>query len=115
MTLPLSRMTTRRWMIVVAVVGLVLLLMVKFEPHNRQAERYARWERYWSEQAQSYRAEAATERDPEKRERTLRYAQGVARVAAWYGQMKRNYRSVRFRPWLPVAPAPPVPYCPPPP
>jgi hypothetical protein len=87
----LPRMTTRRWMILVAVVGMALDLWVLLQ---RRTERFTRI------------AEYHESHDPYLRPRFSWY---IPPFEVWHHQMALKYRRAADEPWLPVAPDPPEP------
>jgi hypothetical protein len=88
----LSRMTTRRWMLVVAVVSLVCLL----EHRRRSFESLAAY--HESKTALVFSMILSTE-DHLYRER----------VCEWHASLAPKYRYAAHYPWLPVEPDPPEP------
>jgi hypothetical protein len=108
-------MTTRRWMVVVVVVGLV---MGGIRLEQRRA--------YFLSQEWYFSAmEVACQKTKEARVRALKYhsplgkeqvrrelLEGIARedqVIPYYAAMARKYRHAIRYPWLPVEPDPPAP------
>jgi hypothetical protein len=84
----LPRITTRRWMITVAVVALLLYL----ERRRRSFESLAAF-RLWP-------GVASTRHNPNLR---------LKKITLWHWDLARKYRYAAQYPWLPVEPDPPEP------
>jgi hypothetical protein len=87
----LPRMTTRRWMIAVATVGLAMGLLAAF---RQRAEGFARL-------SEAHLRAAADLHPPRKHGRIPR--------ADWHALLGEKYRQAARYPWLPVEPDPPEP------
>jgi hypothetical protein len=107
-----SRMTTRRWMVAVAVVGLLLGVVVGGQRLKQrrdyclqQASKYARMET-------DFRSMEARSATLPPRQRTLvfvdRHAYQAATLAACFAERKEIYLHAASRPWLSVPPPLPV-------
>ena len=97
----IPRMTTRRWMIVVVVVGLVMVVVRLNRRHRSfrdRAAEYALMER-------GYRGLALGA----PRADWLQEAALYEGYAAYYAEMSRKYRHAARFPWLHVEPDPPRP------
>ena len=108
----LARMTTRRWMIAVAVVGLLLGVVVggqrlkqRRDYHIRQANSEARWENF-------FRSMAARDasRPPKQRPSIMLdgHSYQAATLAAYLAGRKDTYIHISSRPWLSGPPALPA-------
>jgi hypothetical protein len=98
-------MTTRRWMIAVAVVGLLCLL----EHRRRSFESLASYHR--SRLARFVIGQSLDDLTvirPIFRDRKPLTTDEV-KVATWHQAMARKYRQAARKPWLPVEPDPPEP------
>jgi hypothetical protein len=111
--MPVPRFRVRTLMIAVGVVAFVLVLVIRFEPRGREAERNAGYERYWRWQSRQYAEAARATPDQKLRELCLFRARACGTLADWFGQIKENHRSVRLRPWLAVPKNPARPVFPP--
>jgi hypothetical protein len=101
----LTRMTTRRWMIVVAIVGLLCLL----EHRRRSFESLAAYH-----QSRLGGFVIVQSLDDLSLIRLFRrdrkpLTTDEAKVATWHEAMARKYRQAARNPWLPVEPDPPEP------
>jgi len=104
-----SRMTTRRWMIAVAVVGLLLGVVVggrrlkqRRDYYLQQANNQARWENYFRSMA----SRVASRPPPQQPSITfVRPTYQVAELAAEYAKRKEMYLHAASRPWISVPPA----------
>jgi hypothetical protein len=108
--MPLPRMSTRRWMIAVAVVAIALGLDRLYERRQR-ALAMARYHRSKEREQRlalvlpQYHAYLAT-LNPESAQSILR---GRERQLKWHGELRRVYERAARYPWLLVAPDPPGP------
>jgi hypothetical protein len=121
MAMRLPRMTTRRWMIAVAAVGLLMGGCIG-------GYRLKRWYDHFLDHARvhaflevaSRRAEHAERELSEKitgsgsgpktqRAVCLRKILYFSRIASYHAAMARKYQHAADRPWLPVEPDPPPP------
>jgi hypothetical protein len=104
----LPRMTTRRWMVAVAVVALVLgavQLKRRRDDLLSGAQSHAQVEQKWRQwEALERRALQAGEVDANPS-----LAAWVARRISYHRTMARKYRHAARFPWLPVGPDPPSP------
>ena len=98
-------MTTRRWMVVVAVVALLCLLEHRrrsFESlaayHQSKLARFIIWQSL--DDLTVVRLFRRDHKPP---------ATGEAKVATWHEAMARKYRQAARNPWLPVEPDAPEP------
>jgi hypothetical protein len=95
----LLRMTSRRWMVLVAVIGLLLGVVAEGIQELGHASQYQLL-------AESYRLGAGMNR----RERVTFPGAAVVHgaldpeLAAYYAKMKRKYEREATRPWLPSSP-----------
>jgi hypothetical protein len=119
----LSRMTTRRWMATVAVVGLFLALvvggwrLVKRRAYClRQAESHTQSERLYRSIAKAFvtnyenLSTSVTVRGPSPHLVLVGeqiYSADV--LADYYADLTKKYHRVASRPWLPIEPEPPPP------
>jgi hypothetical protein len=104
-----SRMTTRRWMIAVAVVGLLLGVVVggqrlqqRRDCYLQQANNEARWENYFRSMASRVASR------PPLQQPSIIFAgrtYSVAELAAEYAERKVTYLHAASRPWISVPPA----------
>jgi len=104
-----SRMTTWRWMVAVAVVGLLLGVVVegrrlkqRRDYYLRQANDVARWENYCRSMASR-----VASRPPLQRPSVTSIGQTytIAEVAAEYAKLKEMYLHAASRPWISIPPA----------
>jgi len=103
-----SRMTTRRWMIAVAVVGLLLGVVVggqrlkqRRDYYLQQANNQARWENYFRSMASRVASR------PRLQQPSIIFAErtySVAELAAEYAKRKVMYLHAASRPWISVPP-----------
>jgi hypothetical protein len=103
-----SRMTTRRWMIAVAVVGLLLGVVVggqrlqqRRDCYLQQANNEARWENYFRSMASRVASR------PPLQQPSIIFAgrtYSVAELAAEYAERKVTYLHAASRPWISVPP-----------
>jgi hypothetical protein len=116
MRLPL--MTTRRWMIVVAIIGLITggtiegmrlkrrhdyAFLSRLEYYARKEDEAVGWERTYRKLVE--REERAGSRCDDLRRHLDQISQGVE----YYSALARKYRRAAHYPWLPVEPDPPEP------
>ena len=85
----LPRMTTRRWMVAVAVAGLLMAIGLEVRRELRLARRYRAWADAWGHCLVWYDGR-----------------RGDQRSAYYCAKMKRKYERASSRPWLPVEPDP---------
>jgi hypothetical protein len=113
----LSRMTTRRWMIAVAAIGLLLGVVVggrrlkrRRDYYLQQANDVARHENYWRSTASRVASRPPLQQPPVTfvvvgQTHTLaEVAAEYAKVAAYYAKRKEMYLHAASRPWISVAP-----------
>lgn len=101
--MPLFRMTTRRWMLTVAVVGLLLwgaMMGWRSYCYYKLATFYSRQERFWRTHAI---------RDIARRTPRSLAAKWGFQTADFYAPLAKKYRRAMWRPWESVAPDPPAP------
>src|SRR5437899_845604 len=99
----LPRMTTRRWMVAVAVVALACATTVLVMDRKKRFTRIS-WEHAGAFPPLSFvDLIVATESE---RERLGAWGQ---RVTAWHKEMAQKYHYASRHPWLPVEPDPPEP------
>ena len=102
----LPRMTTRRWMIAVAVVAIVMSGAVSLLRVERLASEYRRLYAQHSAETQRYRQEAS-------KALGLRNARDLyvlaSRRAAYHAHLEAKYGHAAHSPWLPVERDPPEP------
>jgi|SRR5215467_5754768 len=102
----LPRMTTRRWMIAVAVVALICAAAVILRERKERFGRIAR--RHWhAVELSSLVGHADMLGTPRFPRET--FALRRKRVIDWHREMARKYRGAARHPWLPVEPDPPKP------
>ena len=126
--MPLPRMTTRRWMIAVAVVGLLLAAPREFARLKRLSRQYeerainaarrmshSRMSASWSDERWVAECRAIEETEskwntgiPMSIGRPLRPDLARARITFWEPIRLKYERAARY-PWLPVEPDPPEP------
>ena len=103
-----SRMTTRRWMVAAAVVGLLLGAIVggrrlkqRRDYYLQQANNEARWESYFRSMASR-----VASRTPLQRPFVTcdRQTYTIAEVAAEYAKLKEMYLHAASRPWVSIPP-----------
>jgi hypothetical protein len=109
----LPRMTTRRWMIAVAVVA-VMLAATLFRRHLRLRERgdyHARQEEVLTDRARHLEQLALEFADwkPGIVAQWRAYVACEAEIGAWHARLKEKYRHVARYPWLAIEPDPPEP------
>lgn len=121
--MPFPRMTARRWMLAVAVVGVVLGLAQRRADFRRRARLHwvtaysaveenkpdlnGEWERFWfSESPNPPKPRPYTPAEAEVIEAWFATRQ---RRIAYHEAMSRKYDRAARRPWLPVPPDPPEP------
>ena len=111
----LPRMTTRRWMIAVAVVGLLMggaiggvrlkrrhdFFLARVRQHDQEEARFRSWEQNLASAMESL---PSSPRDPF----LLRWER-VRLHAAYHKELKNKYEHAARYPWLPVEPDPPMP------
>ncbi len=108
------RMTTRRWMCAVAILGLSLAVGMRVEKlvrlralHVARSERAAHGE-LAAKAAQLRFLSGAVDGTYESKE-ALRTAKNWAEVVDYHGAMREKYRRAALLPWIPVAADPPSP------
>ncbi len=94
----LPRMTTRRWMVVVALVGLLMGGAIGGIRLKQRHDYFLSWARYHSAFEGYRRNVAQHDHDPV-----------LARMIDHNAMMARKYREAARYPWLPVEPDPPEP------
>ena len=105
----LPRMTTRRWMIAVAIVGVGIgagMLLVRSRRYAAVAAFHAQGE------AECWRIIAADEGnrlDTAIWKDWLAYARRSRKLFLYHAALRRKYEWAARRPWLPVEPDPPEP------
>jgi hypothetical protein len=100
----LSRMTTRRWMVAVAVVALLMGIVGEVIRELRLTRRHHEW-------ANGYRLAEAINRGDRVAlpgGMTVQSA-GSPRLADYYAEMRWKYERASRYPWLSVEPDPPQP------
>ena len=102
----LPRMTTRRWMIAVAAVAIVLSVAISLLRVERLASEYRRLYAQHSAETQRYRQEAS--KALRLRNARDRYVL-ASRRAAYHAHLEAKYGHAAHSPWLPVEPDPPEP------
>jgi hypothetical protein len=112
----LPRMTTRRWIIVVAIVALVvggMVLARRQGVYRVRAAFYAQQEqvatrrlRHWTQEV--VRFSGRPQSDEQRRLAELMEDYSRDRVA-YHARLKVKYRRAAHYPWLPIAPDPPTP------
>ena len=109
------RMTTRRWMIAVAFVGLLFggaiggvrlkqrydLFLARVREHEQEEARFRSWEQ---DLAAALGGLPSSPRDPF----LLRW-QCLHSHAAYHKELKNKYEHAARYPWLPIGPDPPLP------
>jgi hypothetical protein len=109
----LPRMTTRRWMIVVAV-GASVSAGITFPNRwslRQKARSHASKEAYAEEMVRvcAFQAECLQGDDPPSARRLNLSAAVYARRTAYHAQLRAKYEQAAVYPWLPIAPDPPEP------
>jgi hypothetical protein len=110
-----SRMTTRRWMVAVAVVGLLLGVVVggrrlkqRRDYYLQQANDQARREEYWRSEASRVASLPPLPQPPVtvvgQAPRIAEVAAEYAKVAAYCAKRKEVYLHASSRPWISVPP-----------
>jgi hypothetical protein len=112
-----SRMTTRRWMVAVAVVGLLLGVVVegwrlkqRGDYYLQQANDLARLEKYWRSDASRIASGPPLQQPPVtfvvvgQTHTVAEVAAEYAKVAAYYAKRKQTYLHPASRPWISVPP-----------
>jgi hypothetical protein len=94
-------MTTRRWMIVVALVGLACATTLLILERRKRFARIA-WEHFHALPVASYVDIVTGD------ERRLLWNK---RVMAWHAELSKKYQYAARYPWLPVDPDLPEPVC----
>jgi hypothetical protein len=110
----LPRMTTRRWMIAVAIVAIALATVLLSHRHLWMGERGDYHERIERRQADRARglgqlAVSFTDSHPEMAARLRAHATFEAELGDQHARLKEKYRSVARYPWLTIEPEPPEP------
>ena len=110
----LPRMTTRRWMVSVAVLAVGLAAAALFRRHLILRERgdyHARREGVHTAQARRIGpiAPVFADRYPGIADELRAYAAGETEIGAWHARLKEKYRRVARFPWLAIEPDPPEP------
>jgi hypothetical protein len=101
--MPLPRMTTRRWMVAVALVALVCAAAAILAERSRRFDRIARQH---SELIRPFSWHDLAWREESEIEGRLT---GSDRVHAWHLEMATKYLHAARYTWLPVEPDPPEP------
>jgi hypothetical protein len=105
----LLRMTTRRWMIAVAVAAVcvgVWMLIMRARSYAALAASHAEGEkecRRIVEASENMRFDPAVWKD------WIAYARHSRRLFVYHAGLRRKYELASHRPWLPVEPDPPEP------
>jgi hypothetical protein len=107
----LPRMTTRRWMVAVAVAAIGLgawVLVVRSREYAVQAGNHGHHEAMCWLTIHAYEADprSVTVSGPKPVEAIIDQSR---RRAGYYAALKRKYEQAAHRPWLPVEPDPPPP------
>jgi hypothetical protein len=107
-------MTTRRWMIAVAIVAITLAAVLLFRRHLWMRERGDYHERMEGSQADRARglgqlAVSFTDSQPEMAARLRAHAAFEAEIGDRHACLKGKYRHVARDPWLAIEPDPPEP------
>lgn len=97
----LPRMTTRRWMVVVAIIGLAMGGIVGGFRMGRRRDDFLKRARYHRSMEMAYRTFRPTP--------TWVMTPRVSETTAHYATMANKYRYAAQYPWLPVEPDPPEP------
>ena len=108
----LPRMTTRRWMIAVAVVAVMLAASALFRRHLSLRERddyHARREGDLASRARGLGQLALdfADRIPETAAYWRAYAAREAEIGTWHARLKEKFRHAARYPWLAIEPDPP--------
>ena len=105
----LLRMTTRRWMVVVAVVGWLMATACGGYRLKQRRDHFL-------SQARLHEQNAATLMQVYETNRILRthwtrddYLSTLSRISGYHAAMARKYERAARYPWLPVEPDPPEP------
>jgi hypothetical protein len=107
--MPLPRMTTRRWMIAVAVIAVGVgawMLVMRARSYAALAAFHAESAKEcWRivEAAEDNRLDSATWKD------WIAYARRCRRMFPYHAALRRKYERATHYPWLPVEPDPPEP------
>ena len=110
----LPRMTTRRWMIAVAVVGVMLAAAALFRRHltlRELGDYHARMEGVLMDRARLLGQPSLefANRYPVIAAEWRTYAACEAEIGAWHARLKKKYRRAARYPWLAIEPDPPKP------
>jgi hypothetical protein len=110
----LPRMTTRRWMMAVAVVAVMLAAPAIFRRHlslRDQGDYHARMEGVHTYQARMIGQPTLdfADREPGIAAEWRTYAAFEAEIGAWHARLKEKYRHAARYPWLAIEPDPPEP------
>jgi hypothetical protein len=104
-------MTTRRWMIAVAVVAIPMGAIAEYIRLSRKSARFRALAEEHAGVEQTLRwivdtkgADAPVDVSPGPGQRSRRFT--ALTVADWEAKLKRKYERAARRPWLPVAPDP---------
>ena len=105
----LPRMTTRRWMVAVAVVGLLMATALSGYRLKQRRDHYL-------SRAQLHKQNAAFLMQVCETNRIIRthwsrddYLSALCRISGYHAAMAAKYRHAARYPWLPVEPDPPEP------
>ncbi len=114
MTMRLPRMTTRRWMVVVAIAAVMLAAAALFRRHLRLCERGDYHERMEREHALGVwafgdLALALADTNPQVAARERAHAAFEAENRDRHARLKDKYRHSARYPWLAIEPDPPEP------
>jgi hypothetical protein len=105
-------MTTRRWMIAVAVVAVVRTGAVLFRRHlalRRLADYHENMERRQARKVEGILELSRAAAAPKDAVAARADAATEARFGDWHARIKEKYRRAARYPWLPVEPDPPKP------
>jgi hypothetical protein len=111
---PLPRMTTRWWMIVVAVVALVLAAELTRQRLTNISSAYRRWALMHQHEADdasgnALLSDAAYRRGQPPDPKYAQWSVRSRRLAEFHSAMMRKYEWAARHPWLRVPPDPPMP------
>jgi hypothetical protein len=109
------RMTTRRWMIAVAVMAVMLAAAAALFRRRlglrERGDYHARRGGILTDRARGFEQLALkfADREPRITAEWRAYAACEAEIGAWHARLKEKYRHVARYPWLPIEPDPPEP------
>ncbi|MDR3619031.1 MAG: hypothetical protein P4L85_06735 [Paludisphaera borealis] len=103
------RMNTRRWMLVVAIVGLVLAAGIQVERLFRLRSEYlAKRSHFAEKELLAEKAKTAALRGvvsgTYESEEALKYAKTFELLARRYGRLRAKYERASWHPWIAVVP-----------